>query len=100
MSPSLEFYDKVSHELPVKPIPTKVHGVIGVAAVELKDIEKSDTVLKYFRAFVADLCQQFNGGKQLQVSSLAMTKAEMEFQGTLVRPWAWPPSALRCTNMS
>lgn len=74
MSPSLEFFDKVSHDLPVKPIPTKVHGVIGVAAVELKDIEKTDTVLKHFRAFVADLCQQFNGGKQLQVSKFSCDK--------------------------
>jgi dihydroxyacetone synthase len=63
MSPSFEFYDKVSHEMPVKPIPTKVHGVIGVAAVELKDIEKTDLVLKYFRCYVADLCQQFSGGE-------------------------------------
>jgi dihydroxyacetone synthase len=62
MSPSLEFYDKESAELPIKPVATKIHGVTGVAAVELKDIEKSDTVLKYFRAYIADLCQQFNGG--------------------------------------
>jgi dihydroxyacetone synthase len=62
MSPSFEFYDKESNELPIKPVTTKLNGVTGVAAVELQDIEKSDTVLKYFRAYIADLCQQFNGG--------------------------------------
>jgi len=62
MSPSLEFYDKVQEDLPVKPVVTKVNGVGAVAAVQLEDIEKSDLVLRYFRAYIADLCQQFNGG--------------------------------------
>jgi dihydroxyacetone synthase len=62
MSPSLEFYEKVHEDLPVKPVVTKVNGVGAVAAVQLEGIEKSDLVLRYFRAYIADLCQQFNGG--------------------------------------
>jgi dihydroxyacetone synthase len=62
MSPSLEFYDKVSEGLPIKPLAAKVNGIPGVAAVQLQDIEKADLVLRYFRAYIADLCQQFNGG--------------------------------------
>jgi dihydroxyacetone synthase len=61
MSPSLEFYDKLQGDLPVKPV-VKINGVGAVAAVQLQDIEKSDLVLRYFRAYIADLCQQFNGG--------------------------------------
>jgi dihydroxyacetone synthase len=62
MSPSLEFYDKVQDDLPVKPVVTKINGVSAVAAVQLEDVEKSDLVLRHFRAYIADLCQQFNGG--------------------------------------
>ncbi len=62
MSPSLEFYDDVSNSLPVKPITAKVNGVPAVAAVQLQDVENHDLVLRYFRAYIADLCQQFNGG--------------------------------------
>lgn len=62
MSPSLEFYDKVSEDLPIKPVVTKINGTTGVAAVTLDQSEKHDLVLNYFRAYIADLCQQFNGG--------------------------------------
>jgi dihydroxyacetone synthase len=62
MSPSLEFYDKVSEGLPIQPVATKMHGVTGVAAVELDQSDKHDLVLKHFRAYIADLCEQFAGG--------------------------------------
>jgi dihydroxyacetone synthase len=62
MSPSLEVIDKVAQDLPVKPLATKVNGVPGVAAMELQDADKHDLVLKHFRAFIADLCEQFKGG--------------------------------------
>ena len=71
MSPSLELYENVQDELPVEPVVTKINSVPGVAAVELKDIEKSETVLKYFRAYIADLCQQFNGGHPGRVHVIA-----------------------------
>lgn len=62
MAPTLEYYDEVSHDLPIKPVAAKVNGVPAVAAVQLEDSEKHDLVLRYFRAYIADLCQQFNGG--------------------------------------
>jgi dihydroxyacetone synthase len=62
MSPSLEFYDKVSEGLPIQPVATKMHGVTGVAAVELDQSDKHDLVLKHVRAYIADLCEQFAGG--------------------------------------
>jgi dihydroxyacetone synthase len=37
-------------------------GVPGIAAMQLDDADKHDMVLKYFRAFIADLCEQFKGG--------------------------------------
>ncbi|KAL1603233.1 hypothetical protein SLS59_004328 [Nothophoma quercina] len=62
MAPTLEHYDEVSHDLPIKPVATKICGIDAVAAVQLEDSEKHDLVLRYFRAYIADLCQQFNGG--------------------------------------
>lgn len=62
MAPTLEFYDEASNDLPIKPVATKVNGVPGVAAVSLDQSEKHDLVLNHFRAYIADLCQQFNGG--------------------------------------
>ncbi|KAH7359615.1 transketolase [Pyrenochaeta sp. MPI-SDFR-AT-0127] len=62
MSPSLEFYDQVSADLPIKPLATKVNGITGVAAVQLDGADKHELVLGHFRAYIADLCQQFNGG--------------------------------------
>ncbi|KAH7110609.1 Transketolase, thiamine diphosphate binding domain-containing protein [Dendryphion nanum] len=62
MSPSLEFYDKTAQDLPIKPVTAKALGVPGVSAIELEDSNKHDLVLKYFRAFIADLCEQFKGG--------------------------------------
>jgi dihydroxyacetone synthase len=62
MAPTLEYYDQVSHALPVNPVATKVNGVPAVAAVQLEQSDKHDLVLNHFRAYIADLCQQFNGG--------------------------------------
>lgn len=62
MAPTLEYYDEVSHDLPIKPVAAKVNGVPAVAAVQLDGSEKHNLVLRYFRAYIADLCQQFNGG--------------------------------------
>jgi hypothetical protein len=70
--------------------------VAGVAAVELKDIEKSDFVLKYFRAYIADLCQQFNGGHPGYVFSWS---GLMYMLTDTAQPWVWPPSASHSTSM-
>lgn len=63
MAPSLELYEKATEGLPVKPVVSNVHGVSpAVADLKLESSDKHDRVLKVFRAFIADLCQQFNGG--------------------------------------
>lgn len=63
MAPSLEYYEDISvGELPIKAIPTKINGVEVISGLQLDQTEKHDIVLKTFRAFIADLCQQFGGG--------------------------------------
>lgn len=62
MAPSLEVYEKAAQPLPVKPVITNAHGLPAVANLEFESADKHDRVLKVFRAFIADLCQQFNGG--------------------------------------
>ena len=63
MAPSLEYYEDISQgDLPIKSIPTKINGVEAVVGLQLDQIDKHDQVLKTFRAFIADQCQQFGGG--------------------------------------
>ncbi|KAI8157430.1 Dihydroxyacetone synthase [Colletotrichum sp. SAR 10_70] len=62
MAPSLELYEKATQNLPVKPNVTNVHGVPAVTDFQFESSDKHDRVLKVFRAFIADQCQQFNGG--------------------------------------
>ena len=62
MAPSLEAYENATENLPVKPKVTNTHGVPALTNLEFESSEKHDRVLKVFRAFIADLCQQFNGG--------------------------------------
>lgn len=60
--PSLEFYQDVAGSLPVRPLATKVNGLTSILDLQLEEAEKHDLVLRYFRAFIADLCEQFKGG--------------------------------------
>lgn len=62
MAPSLEINDEITAGLPVKAVTTQINGVPAVANLELEGSDKHDLVLKVFRAFIGDLCQQFNGG--------------------------------------
>ena len=62
MPPSLEAYDEVVDHLPVKPVATKMNRVPVVSSLQLEDDQKHDFVLRYFRAYIADLCEQFKGG--------------------------------------
>ena len=63
MAPSVEYFEEISKsELPIKTIPTKINGVEVVAGLQLDQTDKHDLVLKTFRAFIADQCQQFGGG--------------------------------------
>lgn len=61
MAPTLELNERASvDKVLVKSLPK--NGSTSTARLELESSEKHDRVLKVFRAFIADLCQQFNGG--------------------------------------
>ncbi|KEY72943.1 hypothetical protein S7711_07906 [Stachybotrys chartarum IBT 7711] len=62
MAPSLEAMEDSTAGLPLKPNLTKINGVAAVSTLELDRASQHDKVLKVFRAFVADLCQQYGGG--------------------------------------
>jgi dihydroxyacetone synthase len=58
MPPSLEVDEKIFVTL----IPTKQNGAGVVSNLHLESTEKHDLVLRYFRTYIADLCEQFKGG--------------------------------------
>ncbi|KAH7205158.1 Transketolase, thiamine diphosphate binding domain-containing protein [Fusarium redolens] len=61
MAPTLELNERAAvDKILVKPLPS--NGSTSFANLNLESPEKHDRVLKVFRAFIADLCQQFNGG--------------------------------------
>jgi dihydroxyacetone synthase len=61
MAPTLELNERAAvDKIVVKSLPS--NGSTTVAGLNLESPEKHDRVLKVFRAFIADLCQQFNGG--------------------------------------
>lgn len=62
MAPSLEVLENAVESLPVKTVGTRINGVPAVSSLELDRADQHDKVLKVFRAFIADLCQQFGGG--------------------------------------
>lgn len=64
--------DTVSH-LPLKLSANgdKTKGDHGnISTLELKDVAKTDFVLRTFRCLIADLCEQFKGGHPGYVSAL------------------------------
>jgi dihydroxyacetone synthase len=62
MAPTLEAFDRAAQPVPVKPVVKSVGSVTGVTGLALEGAGKHDLVLKVFRAYIADLCEQFNGG--------------------------------------
>ncbi|KAI9148216.1 Dihydroxyacetone synthase [Paramyrothecium foliicola] len=62
MAPSLEVLENTVEGLPVKTLATQINGVPAVSTLELDRADQHDKVLKVFRAFIADQCQQFGGG--------------------------------------
>ena len=59
MAPSLE--ETVS-DLPINTKSTNINGTNAISSLRLDESSQHDLVLKVFRAYIADLCQQFNGG--------------------------------------
>ena len=63
MPPSLEVYESFTQAIPVKVLAGKANGVAAAASsIRLESDEKHDLVLRYYRAFIADLCENFKGG--------------------------------------
>lgn len=46
----------------------------AISTLELKDVEKTDFVLRTFRCLIADLCEQFKGGHPGYVSVQFVTR--------------------------
>lgn len=59
MAPSLE--ETVS-DLPIHTKSTNVDRTKVISSLKLDETSQHELVLKVFRAYIADLCQQFNGG--------------------------------------
>ena len=62
MAPALELTEK-----PIQPLPTKAvsgvrNGASGGVSIELESPEKHQRVMNVFRAFIADLAQQYGEG--------------------------------------
>jgi dihydroxyacetone synthase len=60
MAPSLEVFEQVVNNDPIAAL--KAANDLARSGIKIESPEKHDKVLKVFRAFIADLCQQFNGG--------------------------------------
>jgi hypothetical protein len=100
MAPSLEVLEKVA-DIPSVLTKKPTNGDIS-SGLKLESHEKHDRVLKVFRAYIADLCQQFNGGHPGYVKKLVVeTRPEqrvMSANGNEVLPWAWLLLESPCTN--
>ena len=62
MAPALELLEKPVEYLPVKVvsgISTRASAPISPNDVKLENVEKHQRVMNVFRAFIADLCQQY-----------------------------------------
>ncbi|KAM5353000.1 hypothetical protein ACJ41O_005722 [Fusarium nematophilum] len=88
MAPTLELYDRPAEGLPTKAVALNGASVSAVAEdVKFESDEKHDRVLKVFRAFIADQCQQFGGGHPgsamgMAAIGLALYKYVMKYSPT------------------
>lgn len=62
MTPSLETLNNAANGGQVKPLVKSMGGITGVAGLQLDGADKHGLVLGVFRAYIADLCEQFKGG--------------------------------------
>jgi dihydroxyacetone synthase len=65
MAPALELLEKPVEYLPVKAasaISTRVSATVSANDIKLENTEKHQRVMNVFRAFIADLCQQYGEG--------------------------------------
>ncbi|KAL1304338.1 hypothetical protein AAFC00_000738 [Neodothiora populina] len=62
MSPSIDRYQRVTSNVPVKVVSSHIENINDVASLELEGSDQHDHVLRVFRCLIADLCEQFAGG--------------------------------------
>lgn len=62
MAPSLESLPTAANGDQVKPVSKSLGGVIRATGTQLEGADKHGLVLGVFRAYIADLCEQFKGG--------------------------------------
>lgn len=62
MAPALELLEKPIEPLPTKAVPGIQNGASAGGRPRLESQEKHQRVMNVFRAFIADLCQQYGEG--------------------------------------
>lgn len=62
MAPALELLETTIPSLPTKTVPYIHNGATPSNELGLQSEEKHKRVMSVFRAFIADLCQQFGEG--------------------------------------
>ncbi|KAL4913597.1 transketolase [Aspergillus aurantiobrunneus] len=62
MAPALELPPKPTETLPSKAVPAMGNGTSLAAGIKFESQEKHQRLMNVFRAFIADLCQQFGDG--------------------------------------
>lgn len=62
MAPALELLEKPIQSLPTKSLSSIRNGASLGNVLSLESPEKHQRVMSVFRAFIADLCQQFGEG--------------------------------------
>jgi dihydroxyacetone synthase len=62
MAPALELLERPIEYLPAKGVSTSSNGVVTTFDAKLESPEKHQRVMNVFRAFIADLCQQYGEG--------------------------------------
>jgi len=62
MAPALELLEKPTEYLPAKAVSAIGNGTFTAAEAKLESPEKHQRVMNVFRAFIADLCQQYGEG--------------------------------------
>jgi dihydroxyacetone synthase len=62
MAPALELLEKPVEYLPVKAVSAINSATVSATDIKLENTEKHQRVMNVFRAFIADLCQQYGEG--------------------------------------
>ena len=62
MAPALELLEKPITSLPTKAVSVVGNGASTAGSLKLQSPEKHQRVMDVFRAFIADICQQYGEG--------------------------------------